>query len=223
MIYSVAIDGPGGAGKSTVARRVAQKRGIVYVDTGAMYRAVALYMLTEGVDVKDKDAVKKLLPGVDIQIKYSNGEQRIFLCGRDVSEEIRRPDVSMAASTASAHKSVREYLLEAQRDIARTHSVIMDGRDIGTVVLPDALVKIFLTGDVNVRAQRRCKELRARGEDVDFETVLSDIKQRDLQDSQRANSPLKPAPDSVIVDTTDMDFDRVVNLVMDITDKKTGE
>lgn len=223
MIYSVAIDGPGGAGKSTVARRVAQKRGIVYVDTGAMYRAVALYMLTECVDVKDEDAVKKLLPGVDIQIKYSNGEQRIFLCGRDVSEEIRRPDVSMAASTVSAYKSVREYLLEAQRDIARTHSVIMDGRDIGTVVLPDALVKIFLTGDVNVRAQRRCKELRARGEDVDFETVLSDIKQRDLQDSQRANSPLKPAPDSVTVDTTDMDFDRVVNLVMDITDKKTGE
>lgn len=223
MIYSVALDGPGGAGKSSVAKRIAQKRGIVYVDTGAMYRAVALYMTEHGVDVSDEEAVKEHLNDVHIRIKYSDGVQLIYLDDRDVSADIRRPEISMAASTVSAHGSVRAFLLQTQRNMARTQSVIMDGRDIGTVVLPDARVKVFLTADSRVRAQRRLDELLAKGQDTDFETVLADIEQRDWQDTHRENAPLMQADDAVLLDTSDLTFRQVVDKMMEIIDKKTGE
>lgn len=223
MIYSVALDGPGGAGKSTVARRIAQKRGIVYVDTGAMYRVVALYMTRLGVDVKDENAVKPHLSEVHISVKYEGGTQMMYLGDEDVSRAIRRPEISMAASDVSAHGSVRAFLLDTQRNMAKTQSVIMDGRDIGTVVLPDARVKVFLTADSHVRARRRLAELLAKGQDTDFETVLADIEKRDYQDIHRENAPLKQADDAVLLDTSGLTFEEVVDRMMTIIDEKTGE
>lgn len=223
MIYSVALDGPGGAGKSTIARRIAQKKGIVYVDTGAMYRAVALYMLKNGVDIQDRQSVVAALPKIEIHLEYIDGAQRVLLCGEDVSEQIRQDSVSMAASTTSAYQEVRDFLLEAQRSIARQKSVVMDGRDIGTVVLPKAQVKIFITRSPEVRAKRRYDEFIAKGQPAEYEKVLADIQQRDYQDSHRAASPLKQAEDAVLLDTSELDLEGATAAVERIIFEKVGK
>ncbi len=198
----IAIDGPAGAGKSTIAKHLAKKLGYVYVDTGAMYRSVALFCIEHGVSPSCEEEVNKLLPEIDVDIKYENGVQQIFLCNRNVSELIRTPEVSMGASDVSKHGKVREYLVKLQQGIASRQNVIMDGRDIATVVLPDADVAVFLTADVEDRAKRRYDELIAKGEQVSFEDVLQDMKIRDHNDSTRANSPLKQAENAILVNTT---------------------
>lgn len=223
MIYSVALDGPGGAGKSTIAKKIARIKGILYVDTGAMYRAVALYMLKNGVDINDERAVCAALRDVKVDLVYRCGTQRVLLCAEDVSERVRRGEVSMAASVTSAYKCVRAFLLDAQRDVAARQSVVMDGRDIGTVVLPDAKVKIFLSADSRVRARRRYKELTEKGVQTDFDSVLADIEKRDWQDIHRRQSPLKQAPDAVFIDTSELDFDRAVQAVLSVIDSKLEE
>lgn len=207
-MISVAIDGPSGAGKSTLAKRLAKELGYLYVDTGAMYRSIGLYALRQGVDPKDEAAVTALLPQIQIELRYVNGAQRVLLCGEDVSEAIRAENVGMATSAVSAHPPVRAFLLELQRGMARTHDILMDGRDIGTVILPDATVKIFLTASAEARADRRFKELQEKGVATDYETVLEDIRQRDYQDSHRATAPLRQAEDAVLVDTSDMDLEQ---------------
>lgn len=222
MIYSIALDGPGGAGKSSIAKQVAKKKGIVYVDTGAMYRAIALYMLKHNVDIKDQQAVVNRLPQVDIQLEYRDGTQCIILNGEDVSTAIRTSEVSMAASVTSAYKEVRAFLMDTQRNVAKTTSVIMDGRDIGTVVLPDAQVKIFLSADSKIRAQRRFKELQEKGDTITFEEVLADIEKRDWQDINRKEAPLRQAEDAVLLDTSYLDFEQSVQAVLDLIDEKVG-
>ena len=207
-MISVAIDGPSGAGKSTLAKRLAKELGYLYVDTGAMYRSIGLYALRQGVDPKDEAAVTALLPQIQIELRYVNGAQRVLLCGEDVSEAIRAENVGMATSAVSAHPPVRAFLLELQRGMARTHDILMDGRDIGTVILPGATVKIFLTASAEARADRRLKELQEKGVATDYETVLEDIRQRDYQDSHRATAPLRQAEDAVLVDTSDMDLEQ---------------
>lgn len=212
-IINVAIDGPSGAGKSTIARAVAKKAGYIYIDTGALYRTIALYSLREQVDTEDQQSVAGMLSGLRVELTFREGEQRVLLNGEDVSGLIRTPEVSMAASTVSAIPAVRAFLLDLQRNIAAKNSCIMDGRDIATVVLPNADVKIFLTASAEERARRRYQELAARGEQVTFEEVLADQKQRDYNDSHRATAPLKQAEDAVLVDTTGKDFDTSVALV----------
>ena len=207
-MISVAIDGPSGAGKSTLAKRLAKELGYLYVDTGAMYRSIGLYALRQGVDPKDEAAVTALLPQIQIELRYVNGAQRVLLCGEDVSEAIRAENVGMATSAVSAHPPVRAFLLELQRGMARTHDILMDGRDIGTVILPGATVNIFLTASAEARADRRFKELQEKGVATDYETVLEDIRQRDYQDSHRATAPLRQAEDAVLVDTSDMDLEQ---------------
>ncbi len=202
MPINIAIDGPAGAGKSTLARAVAKRLGYIYVDTGALYRAAALFVLERGMDIYDAPTVTTLVPMMDIELKYVNGEQRVYLCGENVSGVIRSPEVSKAASVVSAVVAVRQFLFDLQQDIAETDNVVMDGRDIGTVVLPDAQVKIFLTASAEERAQRRYRELRDKGMDIDYKTVLEDVNNRDYNDSHREVAPLRPAEDSVIVDTT---------------------
>ncbi|WP_370829165.1 (d)CMP kinase [Fournierella massiliensis] len=206
-MISVAIDGPSGAGKSTLAKRLAKELGYLYVDTGAMYRSIGLYALRQGVDPKDEAAVTALLPQIQIELRYVDGAQRVLLCGEDVSEAIRAENVGMATSAVSAHPPVRAFLLELQRGMARTHDILMDGRDIGTVILPNASVKIFLTASAEARATRRFRELQEKGVDTDFETVLEDIRRRDYQDSHRATAPLRQAEDAVLVDTSEMDLE----------------
>lgn len=206
-MISVAIDGPSGAGKSTLAKRLAKELGYLYVDTGAMYRSIGLFALHKGVDPKDEAAVTALLPQIQIELRYVNGAQRVLLCGEDVSEAIRAEEVGMATSAVSAHPPVRAFLLELQRGMARTHDILMDGRDIGTVILPNASVKIFLTASAEARATRRFRELQEKGVDTDFETVLEDIRRRDYQDSHRATAPLRQAEDAVLVDTSEMDLE----------------
>ena len=206
-MISVAIDGPSGAGKSTLAKRLAKELGSLYVDTGAMYRSIGLFALRQGVDPKDEAAVTALLPQIQIELRYVNGAQRVLLCGEDVSEAIRAEEVGMATSAVSAHPPVRAFLLELQRGMARTHDILMDGRDIGTVILPNASVKIFLTASAEARATRRFRELQEKGVDTDFETVLEDIRRRDYQDSHRATAPLRQAEDAVLVDTSEMDLE----------------
>lgn len=199
---NIAIDGPAGAGKSTVAKGVANKLGYIYVDTGALYRAIGVHALRNGVDTKDAEGVGDLLDEIKVELKFVDGVQKVFLCGEDVSEAIRTPDASMAASNVSAIPSVRAFLLDLQRDIASKNNCLMDGRDIGTVVLPDAQVKIFMTADVEERAMRRYKELQEKGISDTFEQVLSEMRERDFQDSNRPIAPLKPAEDSIIFDST---------------------
>ncbi len=200
----VAIDGPAGAGKSTIARATAAELGFVYIDTGAMYRAVALYAVRHGVDTKqDAEGVIARLPEIEIGIRHVDGVQRIFLCGEDVSEAIRMPEISVAASDVAVIPEVRLKLVELQRVLSETADVIMDGRDIGTYVLPDAEVKIFLTADVRARAERRYKELCAKGVSCSMEEVLSDMQYRDANDAGRSFAPLRKAEDAVLVDTTD--------------------
>lgn len=212
-IINIAIDGPSGAGKSTIARTVAKKAGYIYIDTGALYRAIALYSLRAKTDVKQADAVEEMLRAVRVELAFRDGEQRVLLNGEDVSDLIRTPEVSMAASVVSAVPEVRAFLLSLQRDIAAKNSCIMDGRDIATVVLPNADVKIFLTASAEERARRRYAELIERGEQVTFESVLADQKQRDYNDEHRAAAPLKQAEDAVLVDTTGKDFDASVALI----------
>ena len=221
-IYSVAVDGPSGAGKSTLSKAVARELGIVYVDTGAIYRTIGYYIFREGIDPKDAGAVVAALPLIHVDMCYSEeGLQHMLLNGEDVTEQIRLPEISMYASAVSAIPPVRDYLLEMQRDMARRSSVIMDGRDIGTVVLPDAQVKIFLTADVEVRARRRTTELELRGTPKPFEQVLEEMKQRDWADSHRDAAPLQEAEDAIRVDTTDMDFQQSKEAIMQVIRRRT--
>ena len=206
-MISVAIDGPSGAGKSSLAKRLAKELGYLYVDTGAMYRAIGLYAKRAGADTKNAAAVEALLPEVRVELKYVDGAQRVLLCGEDVSEAIRAEEIGMAASDVSAHPAVRRFLLDTQRNMALTHDLLMDGRDIGTVILPNATVKIFLTASPEARAKRRMLELQQKGQPADYETVLEDIRQRDWQDTHRETAPLKQAEDAVLVDTSDLDFE----------------
>ncbi len=203
-MISVAIDGPSGAGKSSMARRLAADLGYTYVDTGAMYRAIGLYARRAGVDTKDAGAVGALLPQIKLDIRLENGAQHILLNGEDVTEAVRAEDIGMAASDVSAHPAVRAFLLDTQRNLAASRDVLMDGRDIGTVVLPDATVKIYLTASADARARRRLAELLEKGKQTDYETVLADIEQRDYQDTHRAVAPLRQAEDAILVDTSDI-------------------
>ena len=207
-MVSVAIDGPAGAGKSTLARRLAAELGYIYVDTGAMYRAIGLYALRAGKDPKDNEAVNALLPDIELRFAFIDGEQHIYLKNEDVSTAIRTEQVGMAASAVGANPAVRAFLLELQREMAKKQDVLMDGRDIGTVVLPDATVKIFLTATPEARAVRRWKEYRQKGTEVSYEKVLEDVKQRDDQDIHRAAAPLRQAADAVLLDTSEMDFEQ---------------
>lgn len=213
---SVAIDGPVGAGKSSIARAAAKKLGFIYADTGALYRAVGLWCVRNGIELDDKAAVVAAVGRVKPQIKLQDGVQHVFLEEKDVSEEIRLPEVSMAASAVSSVPEVRAALLDMQRDIAAKNNVIMDGRDIGTVVLPNAKVKIFLTAAAEIRAKRRYDELRAKGTEVEFQQVLDDLNERDYNDSHRAAAPLKQAQDAVLADTSALDFEQSVDLVCGI-------
>ena len=198
-MISVAIDGPAGAGKSTLARRLAADFGYIYVDTGAMFRTIGLYALRAGKDPKDNEAVNALLPNITLEFAFIEGEQHIYLNGEDVSTAIRTEEVGMAASAVGANPAVRAFLLEMQRDMAKTQNILMDGRDIGTVVLPNATVKIFLTASPEARATRRWKEYQQKGIDTPYEDVLADVKQRDYQDTHRAAAPLKQADDAVLL------------------------
>lgn len=212
---SVAIDGPSGAGKSTLARRAARVLGFLYVDTGAIYRTVALACQRNGVDPTEMGRVAALLPELEIDLDYGeDGAQRMLLNGEDVSDQIRTPEISMLTSKVSALPEVRAYLLEKQRELARTRNVIMDGRDIGTVVLPDATVKIYLTAKAEARAQRRCAELREKGMDVSFEEILQDVEQRDYNDMHRDISPLRQAEDARLVDTTLLDLEQSLDVLV---------
>lgn len=215
-MISIAIDGPSGAGKSTISRTVAGKLGYLYVDTGALYRTIGLYVLRNGSDPKNEQQVQTLLPQLQVNMGYQDGIQQMFLQGENVTDQIRTPEVSMAASGVSAHSCVRAYLLDLQRRLARENNVIMDGRDIGTVVLPDADVKIFLTASSAVRAKRRFNELIAKGEDITYEKVLDDVEKRDYDDSHRAISPLKQAEDAIIADTSELNFEESVALIQKI-------
>ena len=212
-MVSVAIDGPAGAGKSTLARRLAAEMGYIYVDTGAMYRAIGLYALRAGKDPKDNDAVNALLPQIELRLASIEGEQHIYLKEEDVSTAIRTEAAGMAASAVGANPAVRAFLLDLQRSMAKKQDVLMDGRDIGTVVLPDATVKIFLTASAEARAQRRAKELAEKGQPADFATVLADIRQRDYQDSHRAVAPLKQADDAILVDTSSIGLQESFDLL----------
>ncbi len=223
QFYSVAIDGPAGAGKSTVARAAAKALGFVYVDTGAIYRTVGYHMDFLGIGPRDTDGVTRLLGDANIKVEYdAEGAQHMILNGRDVSAEIRTPRMSQIASDIAAQKAVRDYLLEMQRDLARTHSVVMDGRDIGTVVLPDAGVKIFLTASAGARARRRYEELRAKGEKTTYEQVLEEQLQRDGQDSNRKIAPLRQAKDAVLLDTSDFTVGQAVDAVVRLVREKLG-
>ena len=201
-MIAVAIDGPAGAGKSTIARKAAQALSFIYVDTGALYRAIGLFCLRQGADPADAPAVESLLKKIHVELAFREGEQRVLLNGEDVSDSIRTAEVSMAASAVSALPEVRRFLFDLQRDIAKKNNVVMDGRDIGTVVLPDAQVKIFLTASPEERARRRYEEMTARGQEISYENVLDDLIKRDYNDSHRAVAPLVPAPDALLVDTT---------------------
>ena len=220
---SVAIDGPAGAGKSTIARRLAAELGYRYVDTGAIYRTVAYFMDLWGVSPKDVDGVNRYIDELTVEIEYDeDGLQHMIMNGMDVTKDIRTPDISQKASLISAHACVRDMLLDMQRELAEQHNVVMDGRDIGTVVLPHATVKIFLTASPEVRAKRRCDELSAKGQKVDYNKVLKDIQQRDYQDTHREIAPLKMSRDSIKVDTSDMTIEEVLEKLKDIVAQKVG-
>ncbi len=221
--HSIAIDGPAGAGKSTMARRVAKELGYQYVDTGAIYRTVGYHMWLMGIGPKDADGIRRLIDDVNIQIRYaSDGAQHMILNGADVTDEIRTAQMAVYASGVSAQPVVRELLLDMQRELARTHDVVMDGRDIGTVVLPDADVKIFLTASDTVRAQRRFAELQASGEKTSFEQVLRELRARDQQDTTRAVAPLRCAPDAVRLDTSEQTVDESVAEMLAVIREKLG-
>lgn len=222
IMVSVAIDGPAGAGKSTLARRLAADFGYIYVDTGAMFRTIGLYALRAGKDPKDNEAVNALLPNITLEFAFIEGEQHIYLNGEDVSAAIRTEEVGMAASAVGANPAVRAFLLEMQRDMARTQNILMDGRDIGTVVLPNATVKIFLTASPEARATRRWKEYQQKGIDTPYEDVLADVKQRDYQDTHRAAAPLKQADDAALLDTSELNFEQSFEAMKKMITEKVG-
>ena len=221
-MVSVAIDGPAGAGKSTLARRLAAELGYIYVDTGAMFRTIGLYALRAGKDPKDNEAVNALLPEISLKFAFIGGEQHIYLNGEDVSTAIRTEEVGMAASAVGANPEVRAFLLGMQRDMAKTQDVLMDGRDIGTVVLPDATVKIFLTASPEARATRRWKEDQQKGVEVSYEEVLADVRQRDYQDTHRAAAPLRQADDAQLLDTSEMNFEQSLEAMKKMIVEKVG-
>ena len=221
-MVSVAIDGPAGAGKSTLARRLAAELGYIYVDTGAMFRTIGLYALRAGKDPKDNEAVNALLPEISLKFAFIGGEQHIYLNGEDVSTAIRTEEVGMAASAVGANPEVRAFLLGMQRDMAKTQDVLMDGRDIGTVVLPDATVKIFLTASPEARATRRWKEYQQKGVEVSYEEVLADVRQRDYQDTHRAAAPLRQADDAQLLDTSEMNFEQSLEAMKKMIVEKVG-
>lgn len=220
MGINIALDGPSGAGKSTIAKRLAQRMGYVYVDTGALYRSIAYYVISKGADTTDSMQVCPLLGEIDVKLVYENGSQRVVLNGEDVSDKIRTPEISMGASGVSAIPAVREFLFELQKSIARENDIIMDGRDIGTVVLPDADVKVFLTATAEERANRRFKELQEKGDASTYEQVLEDIKQRDYNDTHREIAPLKKAEDAVEVDSTNLSLSEAVEAIYKIAEEK---
>src|SRR5690606_38709736 len=220
-MINIAIDGPAGAGKSTVAKAISRELGIIYLDTGAMYRAVALKAIRSGIDTKDQQAVEAMVKNIDIRIEYRDSEQRIFLDGTDVTGSIRTPEVSVGASDVAVIPAVREKMVELQRRIARENDVVMDGRDIGTYVLPDASYKFFLTASLDERAKRRFNEMRANGmTGVSLEDVRKDIEYRDRNDSSRSFAPLSKAPDALEIDTTGISPEEVVRMIMDIIKNK---
>ena len=218
---SIAIDGPSGAGKSTLAKSVSKTLGYLYVDTGAIYRTIGYAAFSKGVDPKDGEAAAALLPELEIGLHYGeDGLQHMTLNGADVTDQIRLPEISLYASAVSAHPAVRVHLLEMQRKLARENNVVMDGRDIGTVVLPDATVKIFLTASPEARATRRWKEYQQKGIDTPYEDVLADVKQRDYQDTHRAAAPLKQADDAVLLDTSELNFEQSFEAMKKIITEK---
>lgn len=222
-MISIAIDGPSGAGKSTISRKAAEKFGFIYVDTGAIYRTIGLATKIRGVSLDDTAAVVALLPTLEIELKYNDaGEQHMYLDGNDVSRDIRLLEVSMLASKVSAIPAVREFLVDMQRGMAEKYDVIMDGRDIGTVILPNADLKIFLTADVRDRARRRYEELRAKGMEKPFDEVLAEMEKRDEQDTQRAAAPLKAADDAVLLDTSGNTLEESIDEVCRLISEKMG-
>ena len=222
-MVSIAIDGPSGAGKSSLAKALAKDLGYVYVDTGAMYRSIGLYAVRAGVDPHDADAVAALLPGIKLDIRLLDGTQHVYLNGEDVSTAIRAENIGMAASAVAAHPAVRTFLLDTQRGLAESQNILMDGRDIGTVVLPNATVKIFLTASPEARATRRWKEYQQKGIDTPYEDVLADVKQRDYQDTHRAAAPLKQADDAVLLDTSELDFEQSLAAMKKIIAEKVNK
>ena len=214
-MINVAIDGPSGAGKSSISREAAKRLGYIYVDTGAMYRAAALFVMQHRIDPNDAEKVGNILPMLDIELRYEDGEQKVYLCGENVSRVIRTREVTRCAPIVSAIPKVRQCLSDMQQEMAQNNNIIMDGRDIGTVVLPHADVKIFLTASAEVRAQRRYKEMLEKGMENNYEDVLADIKERDYYDEHKPISPLRPARDSILIDTSEIDFEHSVQLVVD--------
>lgn len=223
MSVNIAIDGPAGAGKSTLARKAAENLGYIYVDTGALYRTVGLYSIRKGYDTKDAQRVASTLKDIDIKLGFTDEGQRVYLNGEDVSEDIRTPEASMGASNVSAIPAVREFLFDLQKQIAKENDCLMDGRDIGTVVLPDAQVKIFLTASPETRAKRRYDELVAKGSDVTYQEVLDDLIKRDYQDTHREIAPLKAADDAVIVDTSELTFDGSLEAILSVIADKLSK
>ena len=221
-MINVALDGPGGAGKSTIARAVAAELGFIYVDTGALYRAVGLNALRHGIDTRNIDGIIKMLDETDVSLKFINGEQRVMLGDEDVSTDIRLPEASMAVSNVSAIPAVRQFLFDLQRKIAAENNCLMDGRDIGTVVLPDADLKVFMTASPETRARRRYDELREKGENVRFEEVLDELNKRDYQDTHREIAPLKQADDAILLDTSDLSFDEVKEKLLTMIKEKAN-
>ncbi len=210
----IAIDGPAGSGKSTTARLVAQKLGYIYIDTGAMYRALTLKVIELGIDPNDESSIIKVAENTKIELLYENGNLKVILDGKDVSEKIRSPEVTSLVSIVSAHPKLRDIMVKKQRELGRNGGVVMDGRDIGTVVFPDADLKIFMTADVRERAKRRQKELKAQGFDVEIEKLIKEIEERDKFDSTREIGPLKKADDAIEIDTTNLTIDEQVELVL---------
>ena len=222
MAINIAIDGPAGAGKSSIAKLVSKELGYIYVDTGALYRTVGLYSIRKGIDTKDAEAVTGTLKDIEVKLGFVDGAQHVFLNGEDVSDAIRTPEASMGASNVSAIPAVRTFLFDLQRDIAKNNNCIMDGRDIGTVVLPNAQIKLFLTASPEARAERRYKELIEKGEKVDFQEVLDDINKRDYQDSHREIAPLKQAEDAILVDNSGCNLEEGTAFVIGIIKEKLG-
>ena len=223
MNYQIAIDGPSGTGKSTTAKILAKELSFVYIDTGAMYRAVGLYCVRNNIDINDEETIKRHLDNIKIDLFYKDGNQEIELNGDIVSKEIRENNISKCASVISQYKDVREKLVSLQQELAKKNSVIMDGRDIGTVVLPNANLKIYLVADNDVRAERRYKELIEKGQDVSLENIKKELIERDYRDSNRENSPLKKADDAIEVDSSNLSIDEVVNKILDLFNKKVGK
>ena len=222
QFYSIAIDGPSGAGKSTIAKAAAKELGFVYLDTGAIYRTVAWHITMMGIGPKDTDHVPMLLDDANIRIDFQPDGQHMILNGKDITQEIRTPEIASVASQAAAQPAVREFLLDMQRDLAKTHNIIMDGRDIGTVVLPDASVKIYLTATPEARAMRRYQEYLEKGQKASYEEVLADQKKRDYDDSHRKIAPLKQAKDAVLVDTTEMGLQESIDYCVALIREKLG-